>query len=1120
MAAPYTAAAVDARHIAVHRFRADDPTNYDKPKTKRIDAKFTVMGLANEVISQVETRAIGEVVRVKNTTGSDWPAGTLLYPDDSKLTAQTSATAVNNPLAGANVVINLAATFEVGQIVSITSGGKTDYARVTAVSAGASVTVDLLFYDHTAPVVTALPAYEASLADADAAKPAEWVLSAAVANGAYGTAYYATEVTGLDTSALTAEKLLYLSATAGTYTQTAPTGSDQIQQVVGIVKTVHASTGRILFFPGNKRILKFGSSFLQAGIAGTITSTMSLEGVITPTTLAANTNDWNPTSLATSNTIRVAASSAVDLTGITAHASAWQTIILHNVGTFTITLKDESASSSAANRFALDSDDPVPADTSRVLQYDRTSSRWRVIGKGGSGTVGGTGTSGIMPRFTASATLGDSVVRADAARIAVSTALDASYIMKVDGATYFTGGTLKVAGVGFAIDSYSSASPAGTVNDVNTNTAFHFSVTPSANSVYTGLIARQSQFVLIVNSNNPGGFTLRLDNENVGSSAANRIRTFDGSNITLQGGDYALLYYDQTVLSRWLVISSSAGVAWDDRANTFSTAQTFSSYVSWQAGTPATITSDQNDYDFGTVSFARVSSDASRTITGLANGANGRVLIVANVGASPIILPNESPSSVAANRIINPSGASVTLSANYGALLIYDGTSSRWRMISYFQVGGGGTGTIGGSGTNGRVARFSPDSTTITDSLIRDDGVTTAINKAPDAAYMLDVAGKIRSDNQIVSTITTGTAPIVVSSTTKVANLNSDQVDGFEAAFLGKGLTNYLINANCSVWQRSTSASMTDAAYNAPDRWYSLIQGANPTISRTTAAKTVGFTSTTAIQMAAGGTTNRFGVAQVIESQFAVALRSREVTLQFKAYGSRGSGSTAIDVHYAIIEWTGSDDSVTKDVVNTWTSTTYDETGFFASSANHAILNHGSTSLTHAANAASISLTATPSSSMNNLIIFVWFEDQPGHANDTLIVGDFDLHEGNYTRTFTSREQKHEVALCQRYFCKTFALDTAPVQASGTYNGTIGLISSGTNLLLSWKFPVPMRTTPGTVASYNPTQAASTFRNGANTANSGAVTISETTESGFNLTAGTVTDQTTYYIHASADAEL
>ncbi|MBA3591385.1 hypothetical protein [Methylibium sp.] len=110
-----------------------------------------------------------------------------------------------------------------------------------------------------------------------------------------------------------------------------------------------------------------------------------LSGDITPTALAASTNDWAPTSFSTASTIRASASAAYDLTGIAAGADG-RIILLHNVGSFAITLKDESASSAAANRFALTSDIALGTDASLLLQYDATSSRWRILTGPGAAT--------------------------------------------------------------------------------------------------------------------------------------------------------------------------------------------------------------------------------------------------------------------------------------------------------------------------------------------------------------------------------------------------------------------------------------------------------------------------------------------------------------------------------------------------------------------------------------------------------------------------------------------------------------------------------------------------------------------------------------------------------------
>lgn len=100
------------------------------------------------------------------------------------------------------------------------------------------------------------------------------------------------------------------------------------------------------------------------------------------------------------------------------------------------------------------------------------------------------------------------------------------------------------------------------------------------------------------------------------------------------------------------------------------------------AVSPAQLTSDQNDYapaGFASASVLRLSSDASRAITGLAGGASGRIVFLHNYGTNAIVLKDENASSATANRFAL--AADLTISPDRAVLLLYDGTSSRWRVI-------------------------------------------------------------------------------------------------------------------------------------------------------------------------------------------------------------------------------------------------------------------------------------------------------------------------------------------------------------------------------------------------------------------------------------------------------
>lgn len=97
---------------------------------------------------------------------------------------------------------------------------------------------------------------------------------------------------------------------------------------------------------------------------------------------------------------------------------------------------------------------------------------------------------------------------------------------------------------------------------------------------------------------------------------------------------------------------------------------------------PSQITASQNNYNPGTGDAFRISSDAARDITGLAGGADGKVVVLVNVGSHAITLKHESGSSDAANRITVPWAGDYVLAASGGvAQLMYFTASSRWRAL-------------------------------------------------------------------------------------------------------------------------------------------------------------------------------------------------------------------------------------------------------------------------------------------------------------------------------------------------------------------------------------------------------------------------------------------------------
>jgi len=94
------------------------------------------------------------------------------------------------------------------------------------------------------------------------------------------------------------------------------------------------------------------------------------------------------------------------------------------------------------------------------------------------------------------------------------------------------------------------------------------------------------------------------------------------------------------------------------------------------------ITSNQNNYELREGFFHRLSTDASRNITGFANVRPGRFVLIANVGSFDIVITHQDAASVAQNRVLSHTAANITLNANESVFLIYDSVTARWRSLA------------------------------------------------------------------------------------------------------------------------------------------------------------------------------------------------------------------------------------------------------------------------------------------------------------------------------------------------------------------------------------------------------------------------------------------------------
>lgn len=238
---------------------------------------------------------------------------------------------------------------------------------------------------------------------------------------------------------------------------------------------------------------------------------------------------------------------------------------------------------------------------------------------------------------------------------------------------------------------------------------------------------------------------------------------------------------------------------------------------------------------------------------------------------------------------------------------------------------------------------------------------------------------------------------------------------------------NLIINPSFAIDQRNngTSTAISDDTY-CLDRWYALTQTAAINISQQTLQENGQATNIRLTQNQASA--QRMGIAQIIEANNSQPYRGATLAESIRI---RCSSSQAI--RYAILEWTGTADSVTSDVVLDWTSASYTAGGFFLGS-NLTVTAVGSITPSAATWTNVTPLIGTLGSSTNNLIVFVWTEGTAAQ-NVTLDIGEFKLEKSAAATPFVPRLYGDELLLCQRY-CEKITATTAQFISSGLAQGS------------------------------------------------------------------------------------
>jgi len=198
----------------------------------------------------------------------------------------------------------------------------------------------------------------------------------------------------------------------------------------------------------------------------------------------------------------------------------------------------------------------------------------------------------------------------------------------------------------------------------------------------------------------------------------------------------------------------------------------FSYEQQWGSETPTQLTANVNNYQLGIAIVERLTSDASRSITGFIAPLTENIRVITNVGAQNIVLVHQSGASLAPNRMISITAADITMGPNDSVMFWYDITTARWREIHRL-LGSGGSGTgiaigdpVGGGTTNDILFVASgPVLAQSSNFTWNDTTKTLALSKASGNSIITvtDVANSITGT---VQTDSTGSGALTIGTTT------------------------------------------------------------------------------------------------------------------------------------------------------------------------------------------------------------------------------------------------------------------------------------------------------------------------------------------------------------------
>lgn len=337
---------------------------------------------------------------------------------------------------------------------------------------------------------------------------------------------------------------------------------------------------------------------------------------------------------------------------------------------------------------------------------------------------------------------------------------------------------------------------------------------------------------------------------------------------------------------------------------------------------------------------------------------------------------------------------------------------------------------------------------------------------------------------------------------------------------------NVIINGNFEIWQRGTSfVAMASGAYSVDRMRYGVLGTAVHTLSRSTDVPndqsnySLKLDCTTAdASIASGDVTN---ISYRIEGYDFKQFVGKTATLSYWIKAGK-TGAMCVSFRNA-----GNDRSyvveTTIDAADTWEKKTV-TLDFDYSGGTWDYINGRGTEITFALSAGSGFQTTADTWQTGS---YLATSNQTNFTDSTSTTCDvyfsqIKLELGSVATDFIERPYTEELAMCQRYYVKTFSQSTTPADNAGAAGMILGIGTTTNNSepSVKWRFPSVMRIAPSiTLYNWSTGTSGEWFSGGASSSSARAVFIGE---AGCVLDNGgtTLAAANSWYIHAVADAEL